>query len=53
MPWWDPGGGENHPDAILYMHTVDIDGVRVVEDGEIVGPESLVALAADLEPLVG
>jgi len=53
MPWWDPGGGENHPDAILYMHTIDIDGERVVEDGEIVGPDSLVALAADLEPLVG
>ncbi|MBM40459.1 MAG: hypothetical protein CL483_00865 [Acidobacteria bacterium] len=53
MPWWDPGGGENHPDAILYMHTIDIDGVRVVENGDIVGPQSLVDLASELQPLVG
>lgn len=53
MPWWDPGGGENHPDAILYMHTVDIDRVRVVENGDIVGPDSLVELASELRPLVG
>ncbi|MDH3731418.1 MAG: hypothetical protein OES13_09920 [Acidimicrobiia bacterium] len=53
MPWWDPGGGENHPDAILYMHTVDIDGVRVVEDGDIVGPEPLARLASELQPVVG
>jgi hypothetical protein len=53
MPWWDPGGGENHPDAVLYLHTIEIDGQRVVEDGAIVGPQSLVALAADLHPVVG
>ena len=53
MPWWDPGGGENHPDAVLFMHTIDIDGQRVVEDGAIVGPEPLAALAADLQPLAG
>jgi len=53
MPWWDPGGGENHPDAVLFMHTIDIDGQRIVEDGAIVGPESLAALAADLHPLAG
>ena len=53
MPWWDPGGGENHPDAVLFLHTIDIDGRRVVEDGAIVGPESLVALTAELQPVVG
>jgi len=35
------------------MHTIDIDGQRVVEDGAIVGPEPLAALAADLQPLAG
>ncbi len=29
-----------------------LDGQRVVEDGAIAGTESLVALAADLQPVV-
>ena len=53
LPWWEPGGGENHPDAILYLHTIDVDGKRVVEDGEIVGPPSLAKLAAKLNPTIG
>ena len=52
IPWWDPGGGENHPDAILYLQTIDIDEQRVVEDGNIVGPEPLATVAADLLPIV-
>lgn len=50
LPWWAPGGGENHPDAILYMQTIDVDGKRVVEEGNIVGPRSLAKLAAKLQP---
>ena len=38
LPWWEPGGGENHPDAILYMQNIELDGQRIVEDGAIVGP---------------
>ena len=33
LPWWAPGGGENHPDGILTMQTVVIDGTEVVRDG--------------------
>ena len=53
LPWWEPGGGENHPDAILYLQTIDIDGQRMVEDGEIVGPPPLAKLAAELNPTFG
>ena len=53
LPWWVPGGGENHPDAILYLQTIDVDGERIVEDGEIVGPPALAKLAAGLAPTYG
>jgi len=51
LPWWEPGGGENHPDAILYMQNIELDGQRIVEDGAIVGPSALAKVAGKLEPL--
>lgn len=53
LPWWVPGGGENHPDAMLFMQTIELDGQRVVEDGAIVGPPDLAELAGKLEPIYG
>lgn len=53
LPWWVPGGGENHPDAVLYMQTIELDGRRIVENGAIVGPPELAARAAKLTPLLG
>ena len=38
LPWWRPGGGENHPDGIMSMQSIWIDGVQVVKDGLLVGP---------------
>lgn len=38
LPWWQPGGGENHPDAVLSMQSVWIDGQLVVADGMLVAP---------------
>ncbi|MDX3906751.1 MAG: hypothetical protein QHC78_13780 [Pigmentiphaga sp.] len=38
IPWWKPGGGENHPDGVLPMQSMWIDGRCVVEDGRIVWP---------------
>jgi len=35
MPWWMPGGGENHPDAVLSRHSMWIGGRQVVEDGAL------------------
>jgi len=53
LPWWEPGGGENHPDAILTMQNIELDAQRIVEDGAIVGPTALAERARDLEPLFG
>ncbi|HXQ21854.1 MAG TPA: hypothetical protein VN812_09270 [Candidatus Acidoferrales bacterium] len=51
LPWWVPGGGENHPDAILFQQSIWIDGNKIVEDGAIVGPPALAKLADELRPL--
>jgi len=51
LPWWEPGGGENHPDGVLFMQTIDLDGQRIVEDGIIVGPKKLAKLATNLTPI--
>ena len=48
-PWWAPGGGENHPDGIVARQSLSVGGLQVVEDGVLVGPEPLVALAAAVE----
>lgn len=50
-PWWLPGGGENHPDAILTMQSIWIDGKPVVERGQIVAPTNLAELSDRLTPL--
>ena len=53
LPWWEPGGGENHPDGVLYMQTIELDGQMIVEGGTIVGPPALAKLAAELVPTFG
>ncbi|MGD9763208.1 MAG: hypothetical protein AB7V27_05820 [Candidatus Binatia bacterium] len=52
IPWWLPGGGENHPDAVITMQSIWIDGEEIVRRGKIVGPPELARLAADLRPRV-
>jgi hypothetical protein len=47
-PWWEPGGGENHPDAVLTMQTLWIDGQQMVRDGVICGSPELIQLEAEL-----
>lgn len=51
IPWWEPGGGENHPDVILTEQSLWIEDRAIVRDGIVVGPASLVALADKLGPL--
>ena len=48
IPFWLPGGGENHPDAIVTQQSIWIDGQKIVEDGAIVGPPHLEKLAGKL-----
>ena len=50
LPWWVPGGGENHPDAILSEQSIWIDGEKLVEDGAFVAPALLAKLGAELAP---
>ncbi|MFO0997016.1 MAG: hypothetical protein U1F33_10065 [Alphaproteobacteria bacterium] len=51
LPWWVEGGGENHPDAIVTMQSISIDGVQVVKDGAIVHPLALAQRWGALQPL--
>ena len=53
VPFWLPGGGENHPDAILSQQSLWIDGRPVVQDGVIIAPPPLATLAATLVPKIG
>ncbi len=51
IPWWEPGGGENHPDCVLTEQSVWVDGKKVIENGVIVGPAQLAESAARLAPV--
>ncbi len=33
LPWWVPGGGENHPDAVISAQSVWLDGELLVDRG--------------------
>ncbi len=48
IPFWLPGGGENHPDVILAEQSLWIDGQKVAEDGVLVSPPYLAKLAERL-----
>jgi leucyl aminopeptidase (aminopeptidase T) len=50
IPWWEPGGGENHPDAVITEQSVWIDGEKIIEDGVIIAPGDLARKAARLAP---
>jgi leucyl aminopeptidase (aminopeptidase T) len=49
VPWWEPGGGENHPDGVVSRQSLWIDGEQVVQDGRIVAPAGLASAARTLE----
>ncbi|MEJ0071451.1 MAG: hypothetical protein WDO24_24950 [Pseudomonadota bacterium] len=48
LPWWQPGGGENHPDAVLSMQSLWLAGTQIVADGTIVAPRALAEQAGGL-----
>lgn len=45
-PWWEPGGGENHPDGLLLRQNLWIDGQQVLKSGRLIAPEPLAQIAA-------
>ena len=49
-PWWVPGGGENHPDGVVTMQSMWIDGQQIVKEGALALPE-LASLESRLEPI--
>lgn len=53
LPWWVPGGGENHPDGVLSSQSIWIDEVQIVDQGVIVGPPAVMEIAHRLQPRVG
>lgn len=36
LPWWVPGGGENHPDAVMDEQSVWLDDELIVERGRVI-----------------
>jgi 2,5-dihydroxypyridine 5,6-dioxygenase len=50
LPWWMPGGGENHPDAVLSKQSIWIDGEQLVRDGLPIAKD-LIEAAKGLVPL--
>jgi 2,5-dihydroxypyridine 5,6-dioxygenase len=36
LPWWVPGGGENHPDAVMGQQSIWVDGKLLVDRGRVV-----------------
>ncbi len=50
MPWWEPGGGENHPDGVVLRQSLSIDGQPIIERGMVVWPEALARKAGALMP---
>jgi 2,5-dihydroxypyridine 5,6-dioxygenase len=53
LPWWVPGGGENHPDAILALQSLWVEDQQIAADGVLIGPPKLAKMAHDLIPLYG
>jgi hypothetical protein len=52
IPWWEPGGGENHPDTVLTEQSVWIDNEQIIRDGAIIAPPRLAERAAKLAPIL-
>jgi 2,5-dihydroxypyridine 5,6-dioxygenase len=53
IPWWKPGGGENHPDGVVTNQSIWIGGRQVVQDGLVVHPPEIARIATALEPTFG
>ena len=53
LPFWVPGGGENHPDCVISMQSMWIEDRQILRDGVIVAPAHLATMAEDLRPIYG
>lgn len=48
LPWWEPGGGENHPDIVIGEQSIWVEGELVIDAGVAVSPAKLVKASAFL-----
>ncbi len=51
LPFWVPGGGENHPDCVISMQSMWVDGQQILQDGVLIAPDHLVAMSKELSPI--
>jgi hypothetical protein len=49
VPWWEPGGGENHPDGVVARQSLWLEGEQIIREGRIVGPQDLTGAARMLD----
>lgn len=49
-PWWEEGGGENHPDAVCVRHSLWIRDLLVIDRGRVVGTAALAEADRALQP---
>lgn len=50
LPWWVPGGGENHPDAVVTNQSLWIGDDMLAEQGRLIGPAHLLELQRGMAP---
>lgn len=53
LPFWEEGGGENHPDCVMTGQSFWIGDDQIVADGIIIAPPDLARAAEALEPIYG
>ncbi len=51
LPWWEEGGGENHPDGVVLDQSLWVDEEPIVEAGSIVGPAELMPAYRRVQPI--
>lgn len=51
VPWWLPGGGESHPDAVLGEQSLWLGDEMIIDCGMIIGPPALKERIDRLVPL--
>ena len=44
-PWWEPGGGENHPDGVVLRQNLWIDDEPILVNGMVVAPAAIAEAA--------
>lgn len=52
LPWWLPGGGENHPDGVIIDQSLWIDDTQIIDKGRPLSNHPLAALLAAAEAAV-